>query len=109
MLTILKTLMILIGASGIVWYTFSPQELWPVLAYFSVLLAVGVVSIIGYYIKTHSYQKLVVGVNYLAIALLVAMQFSAFAISPGSGVAAIPFIGVPIAISLASIRATRSH
>lgn len=109
MLTILKTLMILIGASGIVWYTFSSQELWPVLAYFLALLAVGVVSTMGDYIKTHPFQKLVIGVNYLSIALLVALQFSAFAISPGSGITTVPFTGVPIAISLASIRATKSH
>lgn len=109
MLTILNTLIVLSGASGIVWYTSSSQALWPVLVYFSALLATGVISIMGYYIKTQSFQGLVIGVNYLSIALLVALQIFAFAISPGSGVAAVALTGVPMAINLASIRSARSH
>lgn len=101
---LLHWLMAVVGLAGIVWYISDSREIWPILGYFSTLFTAGLVSAAATYFRVRSIFLLAGGLNGVAIGLLVALQVVAFALSPGSGVAAFPFVAVPLAINLISFR-----
>lgn len=101
---LLNWLLAICGAAGIVWYRSSSTEAWPILGYFVTLAIVGAASAIAYYFRGRSLLLLAGGLNGIAIGLLVALQVAAFALSPGSGIAALPFVVVPLAINFTSLR-----
>ena len=96
--------MTVVGIAGIVWYRFSSTEAWPVLGYFVTLCAVGSVSVIACYSRGRPLLLLAGGLNGIAIGLFGTLQVMAFALSPGSGIAAFPFLVVPLAINVISLR-----
>lgn len=103
MLRLLNSFMAVAGAAGIVWYFSSSSELWPALGYFSNLCVVGSVSAIAHYIGKRTVWLLAAGLHIVSLVLLVLLLVSALAISPGSGVAALVFVLIPLIINLGTI------
>lgn len=89
------------GLAGMAWYKSSASEFWPVLGYFVTLCVVGVVSATSYWIRSRTVLLLAIGINGLSAVLALALLITAFAVSPGSGAAAFPFIAVPILMNAA--------
>lgn len=109
MIILQNCLLAIVGAGGVVWYKSSLTEVWPLLGYFLTLCSVGSVSAIACYIRDRPFLLIANGVNGVAIGLLLALQVSAFMISPGSGIAAFPFVAVPLAIIVNSLRWIRTE
>lgn len=92
------------GVAGIVWYKSSSMEVWPILGYFLTLCTVGSLTAIPCYFRGRSVLLLAGGLNGVAMGLFVSLLVVAFTLSLGSGVAAMPFVAVPLAINVFSLR-----
>jgi|GEM_PF-2034723 len=103
---LLNSLLSAAGLAGTTWYMSSSAELWPMLAYFIVLGIVGTATAIAFYVRARSLRLLTAALNGMSILLLIALQTTAFAVSPGSAFAVAPFIAAPLAINLISLRWT---
>lgn len=88
---------------------YSSTEFWPSAGYFMILFTVGSVSAAAGYIRKRSFMLFVAGINGISVILLVSLLTAAFAVSPGSGVVAVSFMLVPIAINLASLKWMRDE
>ncbi|MBL4571665.1 MAG: hypothetical protein JKY86_01135 [Gammaproteobacteria bacterium] len=103
MIILLNCFLAVVGVVGIAWYTISSTELWLILGYFVTLCAVGSVSATACYFRGRSLLLLAGGLNGVTIGLLVALQVAAIVLSLGSGVAAMAFVAVPLAINVISL------
>lgn len=109
MLVLLNSLLVTCGVAGVAWYIFSISEFRPLLGYFITLCTVGSVTAVALCIRSYSFRLLAVGLNGVSVVLLVSLLIVAFLISPGSGVAAFPFVVVPLVVNLASMKGVRTE
>lgn len=97
------------GMLGLTWYLDSGSSFFPALFYFVLLGSVGSVTALAGYLCTRSSLMAGIACAGLGIAMLLGLQITAFAVSPGSGAAVIPLIGGPAAIQLASLNWFKSR
>lgn len=102
-LIVLNCLMAAVGVAGMAWSVSSSPEFWPMPGYFLTLCAVGTVTAAAHDIQSRSLWLLAAGLNGVSIALLLALLIAAFVLSPGSGLAALPFVVVPLGVNVASL------
>ena len=102
MKTMMHCIMLFAGVCGIVWYTFTGHDFWPVLVYCITLCIIGVASLLKLRESSEIVQKSTLVLNRAAAVLLMALLVSGFAVSPGTGISATAFILIPLVIALTS-------
>lgn len=107
MLIFLSGLLGVVGATGITWYVSSSSEFRPLFGCFIMLLVTGLVSASAHYIRDRPFRVFATAMNGMSAIFFVAIVVIAFTVSPGSGVAALSLIAVPIAINMASLNGMR--
>ncbi len=101
---IANALLVAIGCGGATWYIAGAgSRFFLVLVYFALLAVVGLSSIFSL-VKDSYPPSVAAGItNKISLLILAALLLSAFAVSPGSGAAVLPFIGLAAAINIVTL------
>lgn len=108
MIALLNGVLALVGVIGSGWCIYTAFKAWPVTVYFFNLLVVGLVSVLMYRHMSYFMTLLAIVSNCVSIVILMMLLITGFLLSPASGVASLPFLGIPLFINLLSLRWIRT-